>query len=49
MSITSHIYKFLPFDDSFKVSSFRSFQIYNTVWLTIITMFHIISPELIAL
>ena len=47
-SITSHRYNFFPVR-TFKISSLSTFQIYRILLLAIVTMLHIIFPELLHL
>ena len=49
LSITSHNYNFFPVIKTFKIYSVSSFQIYNTVMLTVVTLLYNASQEFLNL
>ena len=48
-TITLQLYFFFHWERDFKIYSFSNFQVYSTVLLTVITMLHMTSPELMYL
>lgn len=45
----SHNYHFISVTRTYQIYSLSSFQIYNRVWLIIVTMLYIRSPEILEL